>query len=103
MTKRELQTKRNRLLTDLRKLTRLRRGQLSKQYYYTKSDNHGRTRRQGPYYVWQSYVNGKKRSVRISRDQVDRVRGETEAYDKFKDLIDELLDVTERLTLQQER
>ena len=98
MTKRDVQAKRNRILTELRKLTRLRRGQLSEQYY-TKTDEHGRTHKQGPYYVWQSYVNGKKRSVRVSRSQVDRVRQETEAYDRFKDLVDELLDVTERLTL----
>jgi len=94
----QLKQKRDRLLAEIGKLTRLRQGQLSKQYY-TKTDEEGRPYRQGPYYVWQSWRSGRKQSVRIPSDQVPQVEKEIQAYREYKRLVQELADVTEQITL----
>ena len=66
-----------------------RRGQLSPQYYTRKTAD-GRTVRQGPYYVWQRYVKGQKRSVRVNRQQIDRVQKELERGREVQAILDEL-------------
>ena len=72
-----------------------RRGQLSPQYYTRKTAD-GRTVRQGPYYVWQRYVKGQKRSVRINRHQIDRVQAELERGREVQAILDELWTVLEQ-------
>lgn len=72
-----------------------RRGQLSQQYYRGKTAG-GRSKKQGPYYVWQRYVKGQKRSVRVPRDQVARVEAELERGEEVDAILDELWDVLEK-------
>jgi len=72
-----------------------RRGQLSRQYYERKSAD-GKTVRQGPYYVWQRYINGKKRSVRVKPDQIDRVQAELEQGKDLQELMEQLWSVLEQ-------
>lgn len=78
-----------------------RRGQLSKQYYTRKTAD-GRTVRQGPYYVWQRYVKGQKRSVRVNRQQIDRVQAELARGREVQTILDELWAILEQTATQQD-
>jgi hypothetical protein len=91
-------SQRQRILDELARLDRFRRGQLSEQYYERVSAS-GQKVRQGPYYVWQGWVRGQKRSVRIPADQVEQVRTDLQAYTHFKDLCSQLADITEQSTV----
>jgi len=79
-----------------------RRGQLSRQYY-TRKGADGKTMRQGPYYVWQRYVKGKKRSVRVSADQIERVEAELERGHEVDSILDELWSILEESAVQQDQ
>ena len=48
-----------------------RRGQISEQWFESKGRD-GKVRRTGPYYVWQRFVDGKKISLRIPREEATR-------------------------------
>jgi len=83
----------------LARLTRIdsaRRGQLSEQYF-TRKNAAGRTVRRGPYFVWQRYVHGRKRSVRVPCEHVAQVRADLERGREVHALVDELF-----LALEQE-
>ena len=82
-------------LEQLMAIDSARRGQLSPQYYTRKTAD-GRTVRQGPYYVWQRYVKGQKRSVRVNRQQIDRVQAELVRGREVQALLDELWMVLEQ-------
>ncbi|MDA0578426.1 MAG: hypothetical protein O3B24_10045, partial [Verrucomicrobia bacterium] len=71
-----------------------RRGQLSAQYYTRKAAD-GHSTRQGPYYVWQRSVNGQKRSVRVSGEQIERVQAELERGREVQAILDEVWTVLE--------
>lgn len=91
-------TDRQRILDELARLDRFRRGQLSEQYY-EKLNARGQKVRQGPYYIWQGWVRGQKRSVRIPADQVAQVRADIQAFAHFKELCAQLADITEGATV----
>jgi len=82
-------------LEQLMAIDSARRGQLSPQFYTRKTAD-GRTVRQGPYYVWQRYVKGRKRSVRVNRQQIDRVQAELERGHEVQAILDELWTVLEQ-------
>lgn len=92
------QPDRQHILDELARLDRFRRGQLSEQYY-ERITARGQKVRQGPYYVWQGWVRGQKRSVRIPSDQVEAVRADLAAYAQFKELCAQLADLTEQSTV----
>ncbi len=79
-----------------------RRGQLSRQYY-TRKGAAGQTVRQGPYYVWQRYVKGKKCSVRVSADQIERVETELEHGHEVDAILDELWTILEESAVEQDQ
>lgn len=83
------------ILNRISRIDGARRGQLSRQFYERKTAD-GKTVRQGPYYVWQRYVKGKKRSMRVRPDQIDRVQAELEQGKDLEELVDELWAVLER-------
>ncbi len=83
------------ILNEISKIDGARRGQLSRQFYERMTAD-GKTVRLGPYYVWQRYVNGEKRSVRIKPDQIDQVEAELEQGKTLEELVNELWDVLER-------
>ena len=78
-----------------------RRGQLSTQYYTRKTAD-GRSVRQGPYYVWQRYVKGQKRSVRVNREQIDRVQAELARGHEVQAILDDLWAILEQSAAQQD-
>ena len=65
-----------------------RRGQLSEQFLKGRLKD-GTEVLRGPYYVLQWYEGGRKRSARIPRDQVPRVREELERGRKVEGLLKE--------------
>jgi hypothetical protein len=89
------------LLEQLVTIDGARRGQLSEQYYSRQTAD-GRTVRQGPYYVWQRYVNGKKCSVRIPPEQIERVEQEIENGRQVQELLDELWEVLEQTAIEED-
>ena len=91
--------KKNELLDQIAQLGTLRRGQLSEQYY-EKTNAKGEAVRTGPYYVWQAWVKGKKRSIRISKDEVKKMLKEIETNKQYKQLCEELADVMEQMSLE---
>jgi len=78
-----------------------RRGQLSTQYYTRKTAD-GRTVRQGPYYVWQRYVKGQKRSVRVSPQQIDHVQADLTRGREVQSILDDLWTILEQTAAQQD-
>ena len=87
------------LLDEIAQIGSMRRGQLSEQFY-EKANAKGERVRTGPYYVWQAWVKGKKRSIRIPKNEVDAVRRELDAHKRYKLLCEELADVMEQLSMQ---
>lgn len=92
-----LQKRRARLLREIGQIERMRRGQLSEQFYDRENAQRQRSR-QGPYFVWQAWVKGKKRSIRVKREDVKQVREDMEKYRRYRQLCEELAEVTESLT-----
>jgi hypothetical protein len=78
-----------------------RRGQLSTQYYTRKTAD-GRSVRQGPYYLWQRYVKGQKRSVRVNRKQIERVQEELARGREVQAILDDLWAILEQTAVQQD-
>jgi len=66
-----------------------RRGQITEQWYAVKGAD-GRERRQGPYYVWTRYDDGKKLTSRVSREETERAFGEIGRGREMGRLIGEL-------------
>ena len=96
-----LEGTRNELLKQIGEIKHLRRGQLSEQYY-NRTDQLGKAIRTGPYFVWQAWVQSKKRAIRVKRSDTETVRGDTQNYQKLKGLFDRLAEVTEEMTLRDE-
>jgi hypothetical protein len=93
-----LHQRREQILQEMGAIDRLRRGHLSQQFF--KSTQHGKTVRQGPYYVLQRWFQGKNLCERIAADQVEPVRQGVEGYKRFRQLADEFAEVCEQITLQ---
>jgi len=78
-----------------------RRGQLSEQFY-ERTDSNGKVRRTGPYYVWQRWVKGKKRSVRVPASTVEQVRADLERGKKVQEIFDELWALMEQTAITED-
>lgn len=79
-------------------ITTLRQGSLTEQYV-TRTDDDGHRRELGPYYVHTWYTDGKKHTEHISQSEAPQMQSLIQNYQKMKDLFDDLLDVTEQITL----
>lgn len=90
------------LVAKLMAVDHARRGQLSAQYYKRKTAS-GQNARQGPYYVWQRSVKGVKHSVRVSRDQLDRVEEDLNRGKEVQTILDELWSILEGSAVQAEQ
>jgi hypothetical protein len=99
MTK-DNETQRNQILEELRSMKRLRRGQISEQTI-TRKGSDGEMREYGPYFVWQAFVNGKKRSHRIPAHEVPQAREDMVAYKHFTQLCDRLATLMEESACEQ--
>lgn len=94
-----LEKKRQSILKSMGKITTLRQGSLTEQYV-TRTDDDGHRRKHGPYYVHTWYTDGKKHTEHIPTDEAPQMQSLIQNYQKMKDLFDDLLDVTEQITLK---
>lgn len=86
---RSIEQRRQAAMAKLMAIDTARRGQLSEQFY-RRTDSNGKVRRIGPYYVWQRWVKGKKRSVRVPAAAVEQVRADLDRGRQVQQIFDEL-------------
>lgn len=96
MSNPSLEEQRDQILQQMRSLDRIRSGSLSQQYFNKKTG--GKVTRQGPYYVLQRYFKGKKYSERVPADQVDQVAEDVKNHERFKELAERFVALTEQIT-----
>lgn len=65
-----------------------RRGQITEQWY-EKAGKNGKRKRQGPYYVWTRYDDGKKITERVPAAEIDRARDELARGEEINELFRE--------------
>lgn len=92
--------RRNEILSEMAKIDRMRRGGLSRQYF--KTVEKGRTITRGPYYVLQCSLNGKNCCERVSVGDVEAVEAAVGGYERFRQLANEFIEITEQMTLQED-
>lgn len=97
-----LAKKRQSILAAMGDITSLRQGSLTEQYV-TRADDDGHRRKHGPYYVHTWYTDGKKHTAHVPADEAPQMQSLIQNYQKMKDLFDDLLDVTEQITLSAAR
>ena len=86
------------IITRIEQIEDLQKAKLSEQYF-TKINSDGQKVRQGPYYNLQRWIDGKNKTVRINRNKVEPYRRAVEGYEAFKELCDQFIDITEKITL----
>lgn len=89
-----LEQRRQKAFEELIAIGTARRGQLSKQYYEQKGSD-GKIRRQGPYYIWQRWVKGRKHSVRVPKDMIAQVKADLDRGRQAQAVFDKLFDLME--------
>lgn len=92
----ELLHQREHLLEQIQSIDRLGRGSLSEQFFTRKVG--GQKIRQGPYFVLQCYLKGCKCSERIPVDQAGQVKADVANYQRFQELAEEFVLVTDQIT-----
>ena len=92
----ELRRQRDQILEQIQSIDRLRRGSLSEQFFTRKVQ--GQEIRQGPYFVLQCYLKGCKCSERIPADQAEQTKLDVANYQRFQELAEEFVQVTDRIT-----
>jgi hypothetical protein len=96
----QLQQQRDQILDQMRALDQMRRGSLSRQFFASPKGETSAT--QGPYFVLQGYLQGRKFSQRIAAAEADVVETQVANYKRFQELADQFVTVTEQITLQAE-
>ena len=91
-----LQQQREHVLEQMRSIDRLRRGSLSCQFF--KQRRGGKICSHGPYFVLQSLLRGEKKSQRIPADQATKVGEEVKNYQRFQELAEQFITLTDRIT-----
>jgi hypothetical protein len=92
----QLEQRRDQILQQMKAIDRLRRGSLSRQFF--KKPRCASQARQGPYYVLQGYIQGRKFSERIPADQAPQIEPLVANYKRFEKLAEEFVGVTDQLT-----
>ena len=83
--KESLETKRQEILQQMSAITRMRRGTVNEQYFEVREKD-GSAHRRGPYFLYSRTEKGKSFSQRVSLEDVDRYREETDNCRRFKEL-----------------
>jgi hypothetical protein len=92
----QLQTRREQILRDMAGIDRLRRGSFSRQFFGTQPT--AGPARQGPYFVLQGYLQGRKFSERIPAAQAPQTETLVANYKQFQALAEEFITVTDQIT-----
>ena len=92
----QLEQRRDQILQQMKAIDRLRRGSLSRQFF--KKPHSASQAQQGPYYVLQGYIHGRKFSERVPADQAPQIEPLVANYQRFEKLAQEFVSVTDQLT-----
>jgi hypothetical protein len=92
----QLEQRRDQILQQIQSIDRLRRGSLSRQFF--KKTRSGSKARQGPYFVLQGYIHGKKFSERVPAEQAPEIEPLVANYNRFEELAEEFVAVTDQIT-----
>ena len=76
------------IIVKLSEIGPVRRGQITEQWY-TVTDKKGKSRKQGPYYVWTWSDDGEKHTERISAEDINKVRDEIDRGKEVSELFRE--------------
>ena len=93
-----IEKRREEIIQEIKNISSMRKGTINEQYLKVPHKNK-ETSIQGPYYVLTKKENGKTISVRISNNDVEEIKKETEQYKKFCFLTSEFASITEELTI----
>lgn len=96
----KLEQKRLGILEKMGSIRFMRRGTINEQYLQVKQKGNQPLLR-GPYYVLSRNEEGRTKSQRLKKNEVEQVRQDVEAYREFQKLSKEYVDVTEALALQE--
>jgi len=92
----QLETRRQQILQQITAIDRLRRGSLSRQFF--KKTASGPKTRQGPYYLLQGYLQGRKFSTRVPAKQLPQIQPLVANYKRFVQLAEKLVSLTDQIT-----
>lgn len=93
---RSVAQQRDEVLAAMRALDQMRRGTLSQ--HFVQQQSGGRTRRHGPYFVWQGYLGGRKFSHHVPAARAPQVEREVQNHRRFQELAERFVTLTEQLT-----
>jgi len=96
----KLVVRRSEILAEMAKIDRMRRGGLSRQYF--KTIEKGRKVTRGPYHVLQCSLNGKNCCERVPAHEVEAVESAIGGCERFRQLANEFIEITEQMTLEEE-
>jgi hypothetical protein len=92
----QLSAERDSLFKEMQSIDRMRRGTLSRQVFSKKGSQGQHS--QGPYFVLQSFHEGKKLSARIPADQAPEVQAQVDNFKRFEQLADRCITLTDQMT-----
>src|SRR5207244_11414184 len=92
----QLEKRRRQILQQMQAIDRLRRGSFSRQFF--KKPRSGSQARQGPYYVLQGYIQGRKFSARVSAEQAKEMEPLVANDQRFEELATDFVTVTADIT-----
>lgn len=91
-----LEAKRQEILEQMSAITRMRRGTVNEQYFEV-GQKDGSALRRGPYFLYSRTEKGKSFSQRVTLEEVDRYREETDNCRRFKELSGRCVMICEEL------
>jgi len=94
-----LQERKESAMQKLLNIHSARRGLLTTQHF-TRQNKDGRTVKQGPYYLWQRYVNGRKQAVRIPPERIAKVQADLAHGREVQAIFDDLFAIMEQTATQ---
>jgi len=95
----QLEAERQEIIRDMAGIERMRRGTVSEQYVKTRQRD-GSVIENGPYFLYSRTEKGRSVSQRITADDLDQYRKETENCRRFKELANRCVVVCEGLAEQ---
>ena len=84
------------ILAEMRTIDRMRRGTLSR--HFLRRQHGGRTLTHGPYFVLQGHWHGQKFSEHIPGEQADEVAAQVGNYQRFQQLAERFVSLTDQMT-----
>lgn len=94
-----LQERKDSAMEKLMNIHCARRGLLTTQYF-TRQNKDGQAVKQGPYYLWQRYVKGRKQSVRIPSECIAQVQDDLARGREVQAIFDDLFSIMEQTAAQ---